>query len=404
MTFRSVVLLLALLAVGCGRSELDPRPEDAGRTLDGGTQDGGRPDSGTPDGGGPDGGCAGVWRPTGALPWTTGGTVAAPLPGGRVLVAGGGNSAQDTAVYDPDAGTFTPTGPMASYRSNFTATPLSDGRVLIAGGAGGDPIPPEELYNPATGQFTLTGPLPQQHVNAAAVRLADGRVLLAGGIGIGARPLSEAAIWSPATGRWTLTAPLPAPREKLTLTLLPDGTVLAAGGYDNAGGPSTGQSTAWRFDPALDRWTDTGSLLQARAYHSAVLLPSGQVLITGGSPGLGVSAPVAITELYDPRTGTFTETGRLRFGRYAHLTALLPSGEVLVAGGWDANGNGPAAEELYSPATGLWRPMARLREPRAYPASAVLPGGTVLAVGGIPIPARQGFLSSAEVFTPCPAP
>jgi hypothetical protein len=48
--------------------------------------------------------------------------------------------------------------------------------------------------------------------------------------------------------------------------------------------------------------------------------------------------------------------------------------------------------------------VPRLLEARAYPAGALLPGGQVLAVGGIPIPPRSGgFLTSAEIFSPCPS-
>jgi hypothetical protein len=329
--------------------------------------------------------------------------VAAPLPGGRVLVAGGTFSARDSAVYEPATGTFFRTGAMASQRSNFTATPLRDGRVLLAGGSGTVPIPPEEIFDPVTNTYTLTGRLPEQHVNAAAVLLADGRVLLVGGIGIGARTLAEAAIWDPATGAWTRTDPLPAPRESPSLTLLPDGTVLAAGGSDNASGNSVARSNVWRFDPATGRWTPVGFMLQARTRHTAVLLSTGKVLLAAGLPGTGTNPPLARAELYDPATHTFTETGSLRFGRFAHLTALLPWGEVLVAGGWDTNGGGADAEEIYSPDSGTWRSAPRLLRERAYPASAVLPGGRVLAVGGMPIPSG-GALPSAEIFTPCSPP
>ncbi len=117
MTLRPfLVLALALVATGCGRSELDPRPEDGGRRLDGGNPDGGRSDGGNPDGGradgggldggNPDAGCE-TWRATGTLPWDTSNAKAVALPSGRVLVAGGSFSAQDAALYDPATGVFT---------------------------------------------------------------------------------------------------------------------------------------------------------------------------------------------------------------------------------------------------------------------------------------------------------
>ena len=439
MTSRPVLLplLLALLMVGCGRSEVDPGPEeDTGRARDGGTRDAGRPDSGVPDGGNrdggtadggtadggtpdagtpdggsrdggtPDGGCVEGWRRTSDLPWSSTSPRAVPLPDGRILVAGGGINAENAALYDPAIGGFTRIGPMHSPRGGFKAAALLDGRVLLAGGTGGVPYPHPELYDPATGQFTLTDRLPSVRYNHDMVRLADGRVLLAGGHD-GSVTTATATLWNPSTGLWTLTDPLPAPRENLTLTLLPDGTVLAAGGFARPRSDAlVPAADAWRYDPATGRWSTTGSLHQARGRHQAVRLASGEVLMVGGYWNMS-DAPDPVTsraELYDWRTGAFTEVSPMRFPRVGHLAELLPSGEVLVAAGAISNRRDvPNASEIYSPATNTWRLVPRMLFARYSPASAVLPDGSVLAVAGSDLP-TAATTTSVEIFTSCPAP
>ena len=83
-------------------------------------------------------------------------------------------------------------------------------------------------------------------------------------------------------------------------------------------------------------WTPTGTLITARASHTATQLADGRVLVTGGLDTYG--NPLASSELYDPVTGTWTATtGSLNSARALHTATLLPDGPnanmVPVAGG-----------------------------------------------------------------------
>src|SRR4051812_1275442 len=62
---------------------------------------------------------------------------------------------------------------------------------------------------------------------------------------------------------------------------------------------------------------------------------------------------------------TFTATGNLGTGRYAHTTTLLSDGKVLVAGGI-ANSVADKTAELYDPATGTWKPTGSMATPRLF--------------------------------------
>jgi len=120
--------------------------------------------------------------------------------------------------------------------------------------------------------------------------------------------------------------------------LLSDGRVLVAGGAGNAGV----LSSAEMYDPATGTWSQTGSMSQARDEHAAVLLPNGRVLATAGIAQLDRFSD----ELYDPATGSWSQTGSLGLSRDSHTATLLSDGRVLVAGGQLKN-NALSSAELF---------------------------------------------------------
>ena len=315
-------------------------------------------------------------------------TSVALLPDGRVLLV----SATGAKLFDPATGTLTDTGGPSSLRVANTWTQLSDGRLLAVGGMGAEGTldATAEVYDPATGAFAATGSLTEARSMHTATVLADGRVLVTGGGAISTTgeekpPLSSAELWDPSTGTFTATGSMTAPRALHTATLLQDGTVLLAGG-----GEQGALDSAELFDPATGTFTATGSLTTGRGVHTATLLADGRVLIVGGIAGeidlsgSGDSAkPLLTAEVYDPATGTFTETGELTTGRWMHTATPLQDGRVLIVGGTSADMQSPLTTvEVYDPATGTFTEAGDIPVPYAMHSALLLPDGRVLLVGG----------------------
>ena len=160
-------------------------------------------------------------------------------------------------------------------------------------------------------------------------------------------------------------------------------------------------------------FTPTGNMQRARGLHTATLLPSGKVLITGGGDR---SDPLCIggvnsAELYDSSTGLFTATGSMAALRYAHTATLLLNGKVLVAGGYgsgfDCDDLGTPTQisaELYDPSNGTFKGGGSMVVARGWHTATLLQDGRVLLVGGAAVGGQhyafgQG-LQSAEIYNP----
>ena len=91
---------------------------------------------------------------------------------------------------------------------------------------------------------------------------------------------------------------------------------MVIGGTDGA----KAVNTAEMYDPATGKWAATATMAAARGFPAATVLPSGKVLVTGGFGANG--APLASAEIYDPRDQQVD--GSRRYG----VDAQRPDGDV----------------------------------------------------------------------------
>src|SRR5436305_890850 len=121
-------------------------------------------------------------------------------------------------------------------------------------------------------------------------------------------------------------------------------------------------AVSYRVPPMLEensasRVLPSGHLSEARADHTATLLPDGRVLIAGGMVENGVY--LDSMEIYDPKTGSFKPGGTMSSKRVGHSATLLPNGKVLIAGGMadrsfegGVHGIASNSADIYDPQTG----------------------------------------------------
>lgn len=325
------------------------------------------------------------------------------LPDGKVLVAGGsvdfyGDYTSSAELYDPTAGTWKNTGSLNVGRQNHTATLLPNGKVLVAGGDSSTPwLDSAELYNPLTQKWSLTKSLHEGRELHTATLLPNGEVLVAGGYnGYTNGNLASAELYN--GGSWTQAGSLNVARWGHSATLLGNGMVLVAGGayYLGPWGPPVVLSSAELYNPYANKWFKTGSMAIARWQHTATLLSDGEVLVVGGRDPNNTNSIGQTAELYNPVIGKWRPTNPMKFSRYLHTATLLKNGQVLVAGGDDADDNSLSSAEIYEPYIEKWQTVSSMNESHEWPSATLLLNGSVLIAGGID--GTNGITSSAGIY------
>lgn len=171
-------------------------------------------------------------------------------------------------------------------------------------------------------------------------------------------------------------------------TLLPGGEVLIAGGSDTRGGSL---ASGELYNPTTKTFTATSNNMPNKAAgHTATLLKDGRVLIAGG----GNSS----SQIYTRATNSFSSTGGMSSQRSFHTATLLNDGRVLLAGGIGNNGRETNSATIFDPATGSFSSTGNLGQGRESHTATLLPDGKVLIAGGRG--RNNPALNSAEIYDP----
>lgn len=310
-----------------------------------------------------------------------------PFAGQIVVLAGDvmAGTVASAERYDPRTGITTAAGGLQLNRYGHTATLLSRGpdrgRILVTGGYNGDWQSEAEIYDPQTGTARVIGSLRSAVFGHTATTLADGRVVVIGGHN-GSGVYRTVDIFDPDSGTWMPSDDAPASEYQHSATLLADGRILVAGGRLQS---SAVVASSAVFDPRAARgqmWAAAGDLMTARAGHTATLLPSGQVLVAGGYGA--ASNTLQSAELFLPESRTWIAAPALAQPRGGHGATLLSSGRVFFSGSMSAFLNQLRSDgELYDAGGGGSVASVALTIPRASQPVVLLPEDGVLLVAGL---------------------
>jgi galactose oxidase-like protein/Big-like domain-containing protein len=312
------------------------------------------------------------------------------LPDGRVLSIGRTGTPQ---VWDPANGSFTPVPAPANLFCAGHAL-LADGRVLVAGGhiKDGFGLPNITLFSSTGNSWSSTTPMARGRWYPTTTVMGNGDVAILAGTDQDSVNVTVPEVWSNGSLR-QLTGAVKSLAWYPRAWVAPDGTLYEAG---------PAQKTFFLSLAGTGKWTAGPTrLFGGRNYGSAVMYDDGKILYAGG----GLTTNTAEVIDLNAASPAWSWTSPMAFARRHHNLTVLPTGEVLATGGvagttFNDISTGVHAAEIWNPQSGDWTTLASNAITRGYHGSSLLlPDGRVLNAGsgeGAGAPNER----NAELYSP----
>ena len=257
----------------------------------------------------------------------------------RRVYVGGGYTGYDHAhivfKYDPDTDNWSR---LPRYQYTRFAISIINSHLTLVGGCDDRYKPTNQLavYEPSSQHWTYpyhTMPTPRY---SPAVVMYDIWLLVAGGraAAVG-RELATVELLNTSTNQWLAASSLPTPCSMLTSAtinnlgyIVTDSKQVYRVSIPDIVSQTVDQSTASKSPALWRRLPDT-----PLSYSAAISL-HGYLIAVGGHHDNRARTDI---HLYQPESKQWTKVGDLPNARYYCSCVVLPSGELLVAGGEDSS-------------------------------------------------------------------
>jgi hypothetical protein len=293
--------------------------------------------------------------------------------------------------FDPATDTWSAAASLNKPRKSFATVPWGDGGALVLGGinAVDQPFSSTKRFDPETGRWA-DGPLMERAIGGPlAERLGDGRIVALDARYVG-ETTTETRVTSLVAGSGTWRSDESLDLFVSSAVALRDGSLIAVG--------STFESpdTLYRLDPRAGDWELIARPIEIASgddlgrFGPLIALEGGDMLaLNVVEPGEQLLASTRVRR-WDSRQDRWIDVAPLGQARDGAMTAVLPDGRVLVAGGviggvGSVNVRGTSflkSTEIFDPWTDTWSAGPDLLERRQSGHARVLADGSVLIFGG----------------------
>ena len=231
-------------------------------------------------------------------------------------------------------------------------------------------------YDPDTDNWSR---LPRYQYKRFAISIINSRLTLVGGFGDRLWPTNQLAVYEPSSQHWTYPYhPMPTPRYSPAVVMY-DIWLLVAGGYDGY----CNLATVELLNTSTNQWLAAPSLPTPCGLLTSATINNLGYFVTASKQVYRVSLPDIVSQTVDQSTASKSPAlwRRLPDTQLENSTALSLRGYLIAVGGYHDNRTRTDIH-LYQPESEQWTKVGDLPNARQCCSCVVLPSGELLVAGG----------------------